>query len=73
MGFVSLKFDSNVYRKGDVLISTYVDDFMILVTNDSQINEIIRILGKALNIKDLSEMSCFLSINIVQNDGIRIN
>lgn len=42
IGFTSLKHDQNVFRREDIMISTYVDDFMVLNVSDSVINAVIR-------------------------------
>lgn len=74
MGFQSLKHDSNVFRHNQIIISTYVDDFMIISPSHDQINQTITTLSNAFQLKDLGEMTKFLGINIEQNtDGISIN
>lgn len=74
MGFKPLKFDSNVFRKGNTIISTYVDDFMIIAGSSSQTHQTATALGDAFQVKDLGNMTKFLGINIDQRpDGIRIN
>ena len=73
-GFKPLKFDENVYRRDDVTISTYVDDFMIVCSNPRDADDVVERLGKALRIKDLGDMSLFIGIEIKQGtDGIRIS
>jgi len=72
-GFKPLKWDANIYRKSDTIISTYVDDFMILAITDYQIDTVIKMLEQDLQIRDLGQMNCFLGINIEQSDGIRIH
>lgn len=72
--FKSLKYDSNVFRNKDIIISTYVDDFMIISSSVSQIDHTINLLGNAFQIKNLGQMTRFLGINIDRKlDGIRIN
>lgn len=72
--FKSLKYDNNVFRRNNTIISTYVDDFMILAKTNEQINEAINMLSQAFQIKNLGEMTKFLGINIRQtSDGIRID
>ncbi|KAI0992868.1 hypothetical protein K3495_g15316, partial [Podosphaera aphanis] len=74
MGFYPLKTDSNVFRHADTLISTYVDDFMIISASRSNIDKTINLLAKAFQLKDLGNMTKFLGINIEKDsDGIRIN
>lgn len=72
--FLPLRYDSNVFRYKDIIISTYVDDFMIISPSESDINNIIALLAKAFQVKDLGNMTKFLGINIQRNsDGIHIN
>jgi hypothetical protein len=72
-GFLPLQFDSNVFRRGDVIVSTYVDDFMILAKANESIDDTIRLLAKDLEVKDLGDMTRFIGIEIEQsNEGIRV-
>ena len=74
MGFKPLKTDSNVFRQENTIISTYVDDFMIISKSHKSIINCVTSLANAFQIKDLGEMTKFLGINIEQMpDGIRIN
>ncbi|KAI0993946.1 hypothetical protein K3495_g14238 [Podosphaera aphanis] len=74
MGFKSLEFDKNVFRYKETLISTYVDDFMIISESELQTHQTAGALGNAFWVKDLGTMTKFLGINIEQDcDGIRIN
>lgn len=74
MGYSSLKSDSNVFYRDQTLISTYVDDFMILSPSSKQINDAITALAHAFRLKDLDSMTKFLGINIdLRIDGITKN
>ncbi|KAI1007746.1 hypothetical protein K3495_g477 [Podosphaera aphanis] len=74
MGFHLLKADSNVFRHADTIISTYVDDFMIISASRSNIDKAIKALANPFQLKDLGNMTKFLGINIEKDsDGIRIN
>ena len=71
-GFRPLQFDSNIFRRGDVIVSTYVDDFMILAPTNKEIDQIIRLLAQDLEVKDLGDMTKFIGVEIQQSDeGIR--
>ena len=73
-GFKPLKFDENVYRRGSVTISTYVDDFMVISPDDITADEVVSLLSRELRVKDLGDMSLFLGIEIeCSKDGIRIS
>jgi len=54
---VPLRFNTNVFRWRDIIVSMYVDDFMVLILTDSQINRVIRLLAKNLEVKDLGDMT----------------
>lgn len=74
MQFQPLKSDTNVFRRGNTLISTYVDDFMIISSSRTQIENLIKAMAEAFQLKDLGDMTRFLGINIEnESDGIRIN
>lgn len=74
MGFIPLKFDTNVFRKDETIVSTYVDDFMINSASNTKIKQAITALSQAFQVKDLGDMTKFLGINISQQpDGIRID
>jgi len=73
-GFTPLKFDENVYRRGNITISTYVDDFMIICPDPRDAEDVVELLSKELRVKDLGDMSLFIGIEINQcADGIRIS
>ncbi|KAI0994599.1 hypothetical protein K3495_g13583 [Podosphaera aphanis] len=73
-GFQSFKFDPNLFRRPNIIISTYVDDFMIVSSSQSLIDETVSTLAKAFQIIDLGDMTKFLGINIERrSDGIRIH
>lgn len=74
MGFQPLKNDKNVFRCDHTIISTYVDDFMIISPSKHEIHKTITTLAKVFQLKDLGNMTKFIGINIEkQTDGIRIN
>ncbi|KAI0998376.1 hypothetical protein K3495_g9819 [Podosphaera aphanis] len=74
MGIKSLEFDTNVFRYKETIISTYVDDFMIISESELQTHQTASALGNTFRVKDLGTMTKFLGINIEQNsDGIQIN
>ena len=74
MKFLPLKNDTNVFRRNETIISTYVDDFMIISTNEILTQESAMALSKAFQIKDLGNMTKFLGINIQSlSNGIYIN
>jgi len=74
MGFTPLIHDQNVFRRGNIMISTYVDDFMVLGSSDAAINAVIRQLAKELEVKDFGRVATFLGIQIDHsNDSIRIS
>ena len=52
LGFISLKTDTNVFRYNDTIISTYVDDFMIISASPIQIDKTIAALANAFELKD---------------------
>jgi len=73
-GYKPLKFDENVYRRGDITISTYVDDFMIVCPSSQDADSVVELPSKKLRVKDLGDMSLFIGIEIKQGaDGIRIS
>ena len=72
-GFSPLRFDSNVFRCNDVIVRPNVDDFMILAQADDSIDEVIKLLARDLEVKDLGDMTQFIGIEIEQSrDGVRI-
>ncbi|KAI0993394.1 hypothetical protein K3495_g14790 [Podosphaera aphanis] len=74
MGFQPLKFDTNVFRHKETIISTCVDDFMIISTSAMKTQQTATALGNAFQIKDLGAMRKFLGINIERKpDGITID
>lgn len=74
MKLQSLKTDNNIFRYKNTIISTYVDDFMIISETKSQIDQIVTTLAESFQLKDLGNMTKFLGINIARkSDGIRIN
>lgn len=74
MNFQPPEYDKNVFRRDDTVISTYVDDFMIMSKSEYKTHQAANSLGNAFKIKDLGDMTKFLGINIELNsDGIRIN
>lgn len=63
-----------MFRRSNAIISTYVDDFIIISSSKTKIDEIVSILSSAFRVKDLGQVSKFLGINITQSSkGIRIN
>jgi len=56
-GFVPFRFDTNVFRWRDIIVSTYVDDFMVLTLTDSQIDRVMSLLAENLEVKDLGDMT----------------
>lgn len=71
--FKPLKYDPCVFRYNDTIISTYVDDFMILSPTKSQVDNANMSLAAGFQLKDLGDMTKFLGISIDRKpDGIRI-
>lgn len=64
MNFKSLKYDENIIRNGETIISTYVDDFLIISADDLQLNNIISAPSKLFKLKDLGDLTKFLGMNI---------
>ena len=63
-----------MFRRGDVIISAYVDDFMVIALTAYKIDTIARQLAVDLELKDIGEISQFIGIEISRsNDGIRIS
>ncbi|KAI1002176.1 hypothetical protein K3495_g6027 [Podosphaera aphanis] len=74
IGFKQLKYDPNVFRCSDTIISTYVDEFMILYPSKSHIHDTVTTLKQVFRNKDLGVMVKFLGFTINRKlDGIRIN
>lgn len=74
LGFHSLSYDTNVFLRNNTIISTYVDDFLIISASLIQIDKYIAALANAFELKDLGEMTKFLGANIERNsNGILIN
>lgn len=65
IGFIPLKFDTNVFRRNGTIVSTCVDDFMIISSN-SKIKEAIILSLQVFQVKNLGDMTKFLGINISQ-------
>ena len=73
-GFKPFQFDENVYRRDNITISTYVDDFIVLSPDKAIIVSVVELLGYELYVKDLGDLSLFLGIEIQLNtNGIRIS
>ena len=71
LGFQPLKTDQGVFTRiqqnGTVILITYVDDILVMATNQSQIDEVYRSLGKNLEIKNLGMVDTFLGIKVIRD------
>ena len=73
-GFKRSKTDPCVYRKGDMLIAVYVDDFLIFYHQKVDLEELRKMLHQNFNMKDIGLARSCLGITITQGaDFIQID
>ena len=71
MGFTQSKSDPCIYMSGGedpFYIGVYVDD-MVLAGRKTRIGKVKKELASKFDIKDLGELSYFLGISVVRNQG----
>ena len=63
IGFSQLQYDANIYRRGNVLLSTYVDDFK-LIGLAAETDQVVQDLQGHFDVKDLGMISQYLGMEV---------
>ena len=68
LGFTPLKSDQCIYRNDEtgIIIVTYVDDFLIIGPNSSQIDMLKKDLQEQFKMEDMGPASYFVGVRIVR-------
>lgn len=78
LGFHNSKADNSLFFRfangSHIVLLIYIDDILVIGSNDQEIQELIMRLNQAFALKDLGKVSHFLRINVTHTaSGIHLN
>jgi hypothetical protein len=74
LGFKRMKVDTCLYVNGNTFISSYVDDLLVLASDESTAKSIVTSLNELIELKFLGRVSMYLGVSITQSsDSIYVS